>query len=263
MRTILPFLCDQSDLGILFGQDHNWEEFGFETHDFSRLASLFLEKIDLEDAGHLVSHPGLMRCLMKLYLTIPETSTFPPSKQKFKNCVQNLCQNARSLTYLSFRPFDLADTAILQPLRSLNLMTLDLDMVEIEISVARVLLTLSPGLKHLNVRLLKAPATFLEDLALQFPTLCSFTIKIEITKNLGERGLKTPIKGPLCLRDRLMMEPETRELAEPMFFRSVIEVPLLQQANRLLRCGKMSTLYLGQLYTGILLIGIINRASEL
>lgn len=195
----------------------DWEQIGFEPHAFLRLTSLFLEEVHLQDAANLVVQHGLMGRLTKLHLTMPEGAHSPSRIQEFADCVGGLCRSAPSLTHLTFRPFCMHDAAVLQPLSSLDLTTLDLDGVEINSAVAPALLTLSPGLRHLNARLLRVPAIFVEDLALRFSSLRFLSITLFITQSLKGRGIKPPLNGPMCLRVGLIVQYETKELARPNF----------------------------------------------
>lgn len=184
---------------VCINEATDWEELESRPGSFPCLISFFVENAELQGARHLVEYLAIMKGLRSFHLTTVDTADNPDTTQTLVDCMGNLSRNIPSLSHLTFRPFFLYDEVILQPLRLLNLATLNLHNVIIDPAVAPMILTLQTGLQSLNVSKLEMPMIFLEELAIRFPTLRFLSIMIIFTERLDGRGLRTPMAGPLQL----------------------------------------------------------------
>lgn len=198
-------------LEIVCEGPRDWRLLQFEPDSFPSLRSLFVIGVFPHDIIHLLDQPNLMGHLTTLHLDVVDSARPSSTVQQYVTCVDSLCQHAPSLSQLTFRPSVLPDERVLQSLQLVHLTKLDMRSVSIPIDMAPLLLTFPHGLRYFDVSEFMAPAIFLEQLAVRYPTLHFLAIGVLVEESLKEQRVDTPIEGRIYLQCSIICLYERNE----------------------------------------------------
>ncbi|KAF8599843.1 hypothetical protein BDV93DRAFT_511385 [Ceratobasidium sp. AG-I] len=179
---------------LILGDRHRrWEGLRFEHGSFSRLKTLCLQHLPLEDAHSFFHRSESMPSLRTLEISVRHGNYIGDG------LVARICWASPNIQKLGFYPYNRPTAKELQPLEKLSLKWLDLSGVYFANDVTSVLLGLHAGLEHLAVNKLKTPVKFLKALAERYPNLhwLELLFVVRDVRDLPKRALETLASSPL------------------------------------------------------------------